>query len=310
MVLLLVCENYGRNPFSREIFAFRGKGGDIVPVVSYDGWCKIVRSQKDFDGVSFRFSDSVIRIAGCMGDLPEYVECSIRLKGIGTPVTVQEYMVECFNDRSPVWKRWPRRMLRTRSFIQCARLAFSLTGLYDEGDAWSEEGLNGFLTLEGIQSQPEPRPEAVSQSLTPTDKPNPAAAMPRPALDGIVAKLTAHAVSRANGWMRAFQWVEANLSGADRRYAEAALTKKQLDMSPALSSASSVSSASSASSDADWECRLSAGISNDDPGTQAPALKEADPSSDHSSGDGRQTDEAGASVTAVHSMLGSDTVLF
>ena len=32
MVLLLVCENYGLNPFSREIFAFRGKGGDPTTV--------------------------------------------------------------------------------------------------------------------------------------------------------------------------------------------------------------------------------------------------------------------------------------
>lgn len=37
MVLLLVCENFGLNPFNREIFAFRGKGGDVIPVVSLDG---------------------------------------------------------------------------------------------------------------------------------------------------------------------------------------------------------------------------------------------------------------------------------
>ena len=57
MVLLLVCQNFDLNPFNREIFAFRGKGGDIVPVVSLDGWAKIVRSQKDFNGMSFTFSD-------------------------------------------------------------------------------------------------------------------------------------------------------------------------------------------------------------------------------------------------------------
>ena len=139
MVLLLVCENYGLNPFNREIYAFRArKGGPIVPIVSYDGWCKIVRSQKDFNGVTFSFSQTSVRLQGSSIDLPEFVECSIRLKGIDEPITIQEFMVECFNETSPVWRKWPRRMLRTRAFIQCARLAFSLTGIYDEGDDFFE----------------------------------------------------------------------------------------------------------------------------------------------------------------------------
>ena len=54
MVLLLVCENFGLNPFNREIFAFRGKGGDVIPVVSLDGWCKIVRNQKEIGRASCR----------------------------------------------------------------------------------------------------------------------------------------------------------------------------------------------------------------------------------------------------------------
>lgn len=215
MVLLLVCENFGLNPFNREIFAFRGRGGDIVPIVSLDGWCKIVRSQKDFNGMSFRFSDSTVKVNGCAGELPEYVECSIRLKGVDTPVTIQEYMVECFNDRSIVWKKWPRRMLRSRAFIQCARLAFSLTGLYDEGDAYSEDGFNGRLTLGGIQTEP------------PVKQETPKMALNRAELDGMVTKLIAHAQHRENGWERALEWVNTNLAGSDKAYAAAALQKQR-----------------------------------------------------------------------------------
>ena len=214
MVLLLVCENYNLNPFNREIFAFRGKGGDIVPVVSLDGWARIVRSQKDFNGMRFEFSTTTVRVPGYPGDLPEYVTCSMRLKGIEDPITIQEYMVECFSERSPVWKKWPRRMLRTRSFIQCARLAFSLTGLYDEGDAFSEDGFNGRLSLSGIDTSVQPPVEP------------PKLAMDRSKLDAMLVKLADLAIGRENGWQRARQWIQANLSGEDRAYAESVLQSK------------------------------------------------------------------------------------
>ena len=212
MVLLLVCENYGLNPFNREVFAFRGKGGDIVPIVSLDGWARIVRSQPDFDGMGFRFSETAVSVPGYPGELPEYVECSMRLKGVADPVVIQEYMVECFQDRSPVWKKWPRRMLRTRAFIQCARLAFSLTGLYDENDAYSDDGF-GRLSLGRLEGSL----QAPAQTL----------ALDRPKLDAMLGKLTQLAGSCANGWKRAEQWIDANLAGEDRQYARDFIQRRQ-----------------------------------------------------------------------------------
>ncbi len=214
MVLLLVCENYGLNPFNREIFAFRGKGGDIVPVVSLDGWARIVRSQKDFNGMSFSFSSSTVKVPGYASELPEFVECSMRLKGIDSPVVVQEYMVECFNDRSPVWKKWPRRMLRTRAFIQCARLAFSLTGLYDDGEAYiGDDTATHFSMVE--------EPSLASPTVVPK------LALEKPKLDAMLAKLIAQAKAHENGWNRAQAWIRANLDGENRTYAEEVLHKEQ-----------------------------------------------------------------------------------
>lgn len=217
MVLLLVCENYGLNPFAREIYGFRGKSGDIVPVVSLDGWTKVVRSQKDFNGMAFSFSEKTVTVAGYAGELPEYVECSMRLKGIETPIVIQEYMQECFNERSAVWKQWPRRMLRTRAFIQCARLAFSLTGLYDEGDVYGDDGLDGKLTLPGVPTAPAPLAASEPAKLT----------LDREQLTQMVTKLTTLACGRDNGFTRAREWVSANLSGDDRRYAEEVLAAKE-----------------------------------------------------------------------------------
>lgn len=221
MVLLLVCENFGLNPFNREIFAFRGKGGEIVPVVSLDGWAKIVRSQKDFNGVSFRFSETTVKVAGCNQELPEFVECAMRLKGVDEPIVIQEFMVECFNDKSPVWRKWPRRMLRTRAFIQCARLAFSLTGLYDEGEDFAED-LSGMVATGSVP--PQAQQPAIAQTSVPK------LALEREKLDEMLGKLMVFAQNQPNGWERAARWVEAKLTGDDRLYAEEKLRMQQMAM--------------------------------------------------------------------------------
>ena len=221
MVLLLVCENFGLNPFNREIFAFRGKGGEIVPVVSLDGWAKIVRSQKDFNGVTFAFSNNTVKVPGCAQELPEFVECAMRLKGVDEPIVIQEFMVECFNDKSPVWRKWPRRMLRTRAFIQCARLAFSLTGLYDEGEDFAED-LSGMVATGS--EQPQAQQPAIAQTSVPK------LALEREKLDEMLGKLMVFAQNQPNGWERAARWVEAKLTGDDRLYAEEKLRMQQMAM--------------------------------------------------------------------------------
>lgn len=220
MVLLLVCENFGLNPFNREIYAFRGKSGDIVPVVSLDGWAKIVRSQKDFNGVKFAFSSTTVKVPGCAQELPEFVECAMRLKGVDDPIVVQEFMTECFNEKSLVWRKWPRRMLRTRAFIQCARLAFSLTGLYDEGEDFAED-------ISAVAAAPQVREPQVQQPvIAQTNVPK--LTLEREKLDEMLAKLIVFAHNQPNGWERADKWVQAKLTGDDRLYAEGKLQAERM----------------------------------------------------------------------------------
>ena len=220
MVLLLVCENFGLNPFNREIYAFRGKSGDIVPVVSLGGWAKIVRSQKDFNGVSFRFSETTVKVAGCSQELPEFVECAMRLKGVDDPIVIQEFMIECFTEKSPVWRKWPRRMLRTRVFIQCARLAFSLTGLYDEGEDFAEDV--SAITVAPQAREPQVQQPVVAQTSVPK------LALDREKLDEMLGKLITFAHNQPNGWERAAKWVQAKLSGEDKLYAEGKLQAERM----------------------------------------------------------------------------------
>lgn len=119
--LLIVANQYGLNPFTREIFAFPDKGG-IVPVVGVDGWSRIMNTHPQFDGMDFTSNEN-----SCT--------CIIFRKDRSHPTSATEYMDECKRDNSPAWKSHPRRMLRHKAMIQAARLAFGFTGIYDQDEA-------------------------------------------------------------------------------------------------------------------------------------------------------------------------------
>lgn len=121
----IVANRYGLDPFLKEIHAFAAQGGGIVPIVGIDGWSKIANATKLMDGCEFTFD-------GTGNDLS--CTCTIYVKGREHPVRVTEYLSEC-NRSTPPWKQYPRRMLRHRAFIQCARLSFGFGGIYDEDEA-------------------------------------------------------------------------------------------------------------------------------------------------------------------------------
>jgi hypothetical protein len=64
----------------------------------------------------------------------EYCACRMFRKDRGHPIAITEYMSECRRDVTP-WKTHPKRMLRHKAMIQCARLAFGYVGIYDADEA-------------------------------------------------------------------------------------------------------------------------------------------------------------------------------
>lgn len=118
--LMIVADQYGLNPWTKEIYAFPDKGG-IVPVVGVDGWSRIINENSQFDGMDFE-QDA------------ESCTCIIYRKDRGHPIKVTEWLSECKRETQP-WKSHPKRMLRHKAMIQCARLAFGYTGIYDEDEA-------------------------------------------------------------------------------------------------------------------------------------------------------------------------------
>lgn len=129
---LAVAQQYGLNPFTKQIFAFPSKGGGVVPMVSLDGWAAIINARPELDGIEF--ADHL----SAEGALTA-VTCRIYRKDRSHPTEVTEHLAECSRDTEP-WKKWPARMLRHKALIQCARYSFALSGIYDpdEGESIQE----------------------------------------------------------------------------------------------------------------------------------------------------------------------------
>jgi phage recombination protein Bet len=123
---LVVANEYGLNPLTKEIYAFPTQGGGVQPIVSVDGWCNLINSHPQLDGIEF---DDHIE-----GQAVTAITARIWRKDRNKPIVVTEYLAECNRPTDP-WKRYPRRMLRHKALIQCARYAFGFAGIVDPDEA-------------------------------------------------------------------------------------------------------------------------------------------------------------------------------
>jgi phage recombination protein Bet len=124
---LMVADRYGLDPFTKEIYAFPGKGGGINPVVSIDGWIHLVQSHPDSNGFSFTYGhDEEGRLRSAT--------CTMFRKNHDQPVVVTEFLSECYRNTEP-WNLMPARMLRHKAFKEAARYCFGFSGVIDEDEA-------------------------------------------------------------------------------------------------------------------------------------------------------------------------------
>lgn len=128
IALVLVSNTYGLNPLLKEIYAFPAKGGGVVPMVSVDGWIKLMQSHPAYDGIEFE------DVADDAGEIYA-IEATIYRLDNRRPTKIMEYLDECKRNTDP-WNKSPLRMLRHRALMQCARVAFGFSGIgvMDEGD--------------------------------------------------------------------------------------------------------------------------------------------------------------------------------
>jgi phage recombination protein Bet len=143
--LLIVSKQYGLNPWTKEIYAFPDKKNGIIPVVSVDGWARIINTNTMFDGMDFNFSDEMVLMDGANSKAPAWTECVIHRKDRSHPTVIREYLDEVY--KAPFkpkdggytvagpWQTHPKRFSRHKAMIQCARVAFGFGGIYDDDEA-------------------------------------------------------------------------------------------------------------------------------------------------------------------------------
>lgn len=153
---LIVAKEYNLNPLTKEIYAFPGRGGGIVPIVSIDGWVNLVNSHGACDGFEFEMAhDEDGKLVSCT--------CRMFRKDRSHPIAVTEYLSECIRGTEP-WKM-QHRMLRHKAMIQAARYAFGFSGIYDE-----EEGARVAEMRDVTRDEPPaPPPVMASPSVAQID---------------------------------------------------------------------------------------------------------------------------------------------
>lgn len=193
--LLAVADAYELNPFTKEIYAFPDKQNGIVPVVSVDGWARIINSNPHMDGFEFKYSLEKIqpsdpRFPGLKYAAYEWIDCIIYRKDRTHPSILREYFEEVY--RPPFvgkrdngteytvdgpWQSHDKRMHRHKTFIQAARFAFGFAGIYDEDEAArileAQENANVVSTVPASQSRTNQAKDALKAKLAPpADNPN------------------------------------------------------------------------------------------------------------------------------------------
>jgi phage recombination protein Bet len=166
LAFVVTANQYDLNPFTKEIYAFPGRSGGITPVVSVDGWIKLMNRHPQFDGIQFRTDD--------VDGKPFSVTATIYLKDRSRPVEITEFFSECNRSTEP-WKVNPRRMLRHKALIQCARVAFGFSGIVDDEEAVPQVQVNVTPSRPIFRSKLEPKVEIQPNEYLPENNPIPIA---------------------------------------------------------------------------------------------------------------------------------------
>ena len=147
--LLIVADQYGLNPFTKEIYAVPDKQNGIVPVVGVDGWARIINEHPQLDGVEFGYADKQVKMVGSHVEAPEWCEVIIHRKDRSKPTIVREYLDEVYREpfsgkdrqtgkayvKDGPWQTHTKRFLRHKTLIQGARIAFGFAGIFDQDEA-------------------------------------------------------------------------------------------------------------------------------------------------------------------------------
>jgi len=157
---IAVANAYKLNPLTKEIYAYPDtKTGAIIPVVSTDGWNRLMTSHKDYRNHYYLEPEESqwITMPGAK-PCPKWCEIHI-VKKDGSETVVREYLDEVYRqtDYDSPWKTHTKRMLRHKTKIQGAREAFGFAGIYEQDEA------ERIIEAESVEIQSLKEPKALSE---------------------------------------------------------------------------------------------------------------------------------------------------
>ncbi len=146
--LLIIADEHGLNPFTKEIYAYPD-GDAIVPVVGVDGWTRLVNQHPDMDGMEFVESPHTFHYEEHKAKpCPSWIECVIYRKSRNHPTRIKVHLDEFY--RAPftgvsgsnepyviegTWQKYTKHMLLVKAIVHCSRFAFGFVGFHDPDDA-------------------------------------------------------------------------------------------------------------------------------------------------------------------------------
>lgn len=186
VALLIVADQYGLNPFTKEIYAYPDKENGIVPVVSIDGWIRIIQEHPQFDGMEFAHSDTVLEDKSSNEEKFKHKPCwdwfevTIYRKDRSHATPVTEYFDEVYRPALNVknqnnewykiatpWQTHTKRMLRHKTIIQAGRVTMGFAGIYDDDEAQRIVGEDDSVVLNVPAGQAQTRSQAAKEALRP-----------------------------------------------------------------------------------------------------------------------------------------------
>jgi len=127
--LLAASLRYNLSPIGREIFLLPDpSAGAPLLVVGVDGWSRVLNVHEQFAGMVFEESAELV------DGIPAWIECTIHRHDRRVATAVREYLCEVRGTTS-AWITHPRRMLRHKAMVQCARITFGMGDIVDPDEA-------------------------------------------------------------------------------------------------------------------------------------------------------------------------------
>lgn len=176
----MVCAELRLSPLRREVYAMKNRSGQFAAIVSIDGWLRLINENPQYDGMEIEFEDNP--------NTGKPYSCTVRMhhKKRSHPIVVTEFYDEVRRNTEP-WTQHPRRMLRHRTIIQAARVAFGFAGVLDPDEVDGLETVpatpaataalspTGRLNarLAAARQQPAERPPIVDAEVQPDPEPEP-----------------------------------------------------------------------------------------------------------------------------------------